>query len=44
RSWHTGGAQVLFGDGAVRFLSDNIDTGTHRAIHSRNGGEVAGEF
>lgn len=26
-SHHTGGAQVLMGDGAVRFVSENIDTG-----------------
>jgi prepilin-type processing-associated H-X9-DG protein len=44
RSWHTGGAQVLLCDGSVRFVSENIDTLLHRAIHSRNGGEVTGEF
>ncbi len=44
RSWHTGGAQVLMGDGAVKFLSDNIDTMLHRGLHSRDGGEVLGEF
>lgn len=44
RSWHTGGAQVLLGDGSVRFLSDNIDAVLHRDLHSRNGGEVLGEF
>ncbi|MDB5340911.1 MAG: hypothetical protein JWN70_6530 [Planctomycetaceae bacterium] len=44
RSMHTGGANVLLGDGAVRFLSDSINVTVHRAIHSRNGNESAGEF
>jgi prepilin-type processing-associated H-X9-DG protein len=44
RSWHTGGANVLLGDGSVRFLGNSIDTLTHRALHSRNGGDVPGEF
>lgn len=44
RSFHMGGAQVALGDGSVRFLSDSIDAGTHRALHSINGGEVLGEF
>lgn len=44
RSWHKGGANVLMGDGSVRFLGDNINTQTHRHLHSLNGGEVLGEF
>ncbi|OYW24861.1 MAG: prepilin-type cleavage/methylation domain-containing protein [Planctomycetales bacterium 12-60-4] len=44
RSLHTGGAHALFGDGAVRFLSDSIDTAIHHGLHSRDGGEVAGEL
>jgi prepilin-type N-terminal cleavage/methylation domain-containing protein len=44
RSWHAGGAYVLMGDGAVRFLSDSISAATHRALHSRNGGETIGEY
>jgi prepilin-type N-terminal cleavage/methylation domain-containing protein len=44
RSWHTGGAQALMGDGAVKFYSDNIDTALHRGLHSCSGGEVLGEF
>jgi prepilin-type processing-associated H-X9-DG protein len=40
RSFHAGGAQAAFGDGSVRFLTDGIDTATHRALHSGNGGEA----
>jgi prepilin-type N-terminal cleavage/methylation domain-containing protein len=43
-SYHTGGAHTLFGDGTVRFLSNNIDATLHRNLHSRNGGETLGEF
>ena len=44
RSFHTGGANVLMADGSVHFLSNSIDTATHRALHSRNGGEVVGAY
>ncbi|MBS0260351.1 MAG: DUF1559 domain-containing protein [Planctomycetes bacterium] len=44
RSFHTGGANVLMCDGSVRLLSASINGGTHRALHSANGGEVIGEF
>jgi prepilin-type N-terminal cleavage/methylation domain-containing protein/prepilin-type processing-associated H-X9-DG protein len=44
RSWHTGGANVLFGDGSVRFLGDEIDVALHRSVHSRNGNEIIGAF
>jgi len=40
RSWHTGGAHVLLGDGAVRFLSDSTDATLHRGLHSRSGEEI----
>ena len=43
-SAHTGGAQILFGDGAVRFVSDNIDLTTWRGVGSMNNGEITGEF
>lgn len=44
RSDHPGGANVLMGDGAVRFLGNSIDATMHRALHSRAGNEVLGEF
>ena len=51
RSQHEGGAHVLLGDGAVRFVSENIDAAsnvtpmsTYQKLGSRNDGEVIGEF
>ncbi len=44
RSHHTGGVQVGMADGSARFVSENIDVGTWRALGSRAGGEVVGEF
>ncbi len=43
-SFHTGGVQVLLGDGAVRFISENIDGQTLAALGTRGRGEVVGEF
>ena len=40
RSWHRGGATVLFADGHVAFLTEETDVSLHRALHSINGGEV----
>ena len=44
RSLHTGGAHFQLADGSVRFISENIDLTLCRNFHSRNGGEVLGEF
>jgi prepilin-type N-terminal cleavage/methylation domain-containing protein/prepilin-type processing-associated H-X9-DG protein len=44
RSFHSGGAQALMGDGSVRFLPNSIDVLVHRGLHSASGGEVLGEF
>jgi prepilin-type N-terminal cleavage/methylation domain-containing protein len=43
-SWHTGGAQILLGDGSVRFISENISGISFASLISRGGGEVLGEF
>ncbi|WP_232055903.1 DUF1559 domain-containing protein [Tuwongella immobilis] len=40
RSNFPGGVNVAFGDGSVRFVTDNVDINTWRAIATRNGGEV----
>jgi hypothetical protein len=43
RSFHSGGALEMMGDGSVRFVSETIDAAVHRGLHSSNGGEaVAG--
>jgi prepilin-type N-terminal cleavage/methylation domain-containing protein len=43
-SKHVGGCHVLLGDGAIRFLSENIDMVTQRALLSIGGSELLGEF
>ncbi len=43
-SFHTGGSQVLLGDGAVRFLSESIDAGNLAGLVTRAKGETIGEF
>jgi prepilin-type N-terminal cleavage/methylation domain-containing protein len=43
-SMHEGGAHHLLGDGAVRFISENIDVNLYDSLVTRAGGEVVGEF
>lgn len=43
-SRHTGGVHSLMADGAVRFITSSVDLGIWRAIGTRQGGEVIGEF
>jgi prepilin-type N-terminal cleavage/methylation domain-containing protein len=43
-SYHEGGAQFLLGDGAVRFISENVDLSVYRSLGTRNGKEPVGEF
>jgi prepilin-type processing-associated H-X9-DG protein len=41
-AFHTGGANVLFGDGSVRFLRASVQATTVAALITRSGGEVLG--
>ncbi|WP_298868092.1 DUF1559 domain-containing protein, partial [uncultured Gimesia sp.] len=43
-SFHTGGTHVLLTDGAVRFISDNLDFSTLANLCSKADGQVLGEF
>jgi prepilin-type N-terminal cleavage/methylation domain-containing protein len=43
-SAHTGGAHVLISDGAVKFLSENMDAVTWYRACSRNDNQVAGDL
>lgn len=44
RSDHEGGIQVTLSDGSSRFVSNNIHLATWRALSTRRGGEVIGEY
>ena len=44
RSWHTGGVNVAFGDGSVRFISDHVNNATFRALGGRSDGLTTGEY
>jgi prepilin-type N-terminal cleavage/methylation domain-containing protein len=44
RSYHVGGVHTLLADGAVRFISSNIDRPTFQHLGDKNDGQVLGEF
>ena len=43
-SFHTGGVNVVRGDGSLGFLRDATDTGVIGALVTRSGGEVVGDY
>jgi hypothetical protein len=43
-SYHPGGCMMSLADGSTRFITDSIDLNTWRALASRAGGEVPGEY
>ena len=40
QSNHTGGANVLFADGSVKFMKSSVDQNTYMSLGTRGGGEV----
>ncbi len=44
RSAHTGGVNLLLCDGSVRFIRDGVQIDTWRALATRTGGEVLGDY
>jgi prepilin-type N-terminal cleavage/methylation domain-containing protein/prepilin-type processing-associated H-X9-DG protein len=44
KSNHSGGVNLAFGDGSVRFVSQNIDHRTYQLLGCRNDGQVVGNF
>jgi prepilin-type N-terminal cleavage/methylation domain-containing protein/prepilin-type processing-associated H-X9-DG protein len=44
RSQHSGGVNMLLADGSVRFITNSVDLITWRALGSRAGSEVLGEY
>jgi len=43
-SFHAGGVNVLFADGSVHFISENISAATLGALLTRNAGDIPGEY
>jgi prepilin-type processing-associated H-X9-DG protein len=44
RSRHTGGVNLLLGDGSVHFVANGVTLSVWRGLATRSGGEVPGDF
>ena len=44
RSYHPAGINIVLGDGSVRFANNSVADVVWRALGSRNGGDVVGDF
>ena len=44
RSFHTGGVNLLLMDGSVRFLSNGVPLTTWRALGTRSGNDIVGDY
>jgi prepilin-type processing-associated H-X9-DG protein len=44
RSYHPGGVNLGLVDGSVRFIANSVNPVTYKALGSRNGNEVLGDF
>jgi len=43
-SWHASGALFALADGSIRFIGQNTDREVYRALSTRDGGEMSGEY
>jgi prepilin-type processing-associated H-X9-DG protein len=43
-SFHTGGANMLFGDGSVSFIGENTDVDTFVSLITRAAEDVVGQY
>ena len=43
-SYHPGGMYIQLGDGSSHFIAETIELETYRELHSRNSGQVLGDY